>query len=259
MTKVEDFWQENKRFVLGVAAGAAVFGIGWLATEKTLGADLRSQRARLSTIEKQLAQPRYVAADQTRAEAERERLSQAVATLNDAVSFHARPEFALDGTSPANRYFAVQSRVREELLTLAGRAGLVVPEGLGLPALSPTKEQEIVRYLEALDVVERVVKLAIDAGCERIDEIRIALDPRLVSGKSIPDIEKTSIEFDLIGASAPLARWIAATQQERFGDVLLIDKLNLLASRTKADESRLEVVFRVAHLYGDLEAGKEKP
>ena len=253
MTKADDFWQENKPFVLGVAAGAALFGIGWLATAKTLGADLRAQRARLRTLETQLDQPRFVAADQERAQAERDSLSQAVTTLSDAVAFHARPEFALDGTSPANRYFAVQSRVREELLTLAGRAGLILPEGLGLPALSPTKEQEIVRYLEALDVVDRVVKLAIEAGCERIDEIRVQLDSRLVSGKSIPDIEKTSIEFDLIGPSAPLARWVALTQQERFGDVILIDKLNLVASRTKPDEARLEVTFRVAHLYGEEE------
>jgi hypothetical protein len=259
VSKVDDFWQENKPFVLGVAAGAVLFGIGWYAIGETLGADLRTQRARLTTLEKQAAQPRYTAADQGRAQAERDRLSEAVATLGDAVGFDARPEFALDGGSPANRYFAVQSRVREELLTLAGRAGLVLPEGLGLPALSPTREQEIVRYLEALDVVDRVVRFAIEAGCERIDEIRIALDPRRVSGKSIPDIERTSIEFDLIGPSAPMAKWIALTQQERHGGVILIDKLNLQASRTKVDEARLEVVFRVAHLYGEAQPETDEP
>ncbi|MCE9593072.1 MAG: hypothetical protein K8S98_02665 [Planctomycetes bacterium] len=259
MSNVENFWQENKPFVLGVAAGAVLFGIGWYAISKTLGAELRTQRARLVTLEKQVAQPRYTNADQEHAQAERDRLNQAVATLSDAVGFHARPEFALDGGSPANRYFAVQSRVREDLLTQAGRAGLALPEGLGLPALSPTREQEIVRYLEALDVVDRVTRLAIEADCERIDEIRIALDPRRVSGKSIPDIERTSIEFDLIGPSGPMAKWIALTQQERFGDVILIDKLNLQASRTKADEARLEVAFRIAHLYGEAQPEPEKP
>lgn len=258
MSPIEDFWQENKRFVLGVAAGAALFGIGWLAMAKSLGADLRTQRARLSTLEKQLAQSRYGAADQERAQAERDRLGAAVATLTEAVSFRARPEFALDASSPANRYFAVQTRVREELLTLAGRAGLALPEGLGLPTLSPTKELEIARYLEALDVVDRVVRLAIEAGCERIDEIRIALDPRLVSGKSIPDIERSGIDLTLIGASGPLTRWLVLTQSQRPGGGVLIDKVNLQASRTKADEARLEVTFRVAHLYGDLEVRGEE-
>ncbi|MCK6447990.1 MAG: hypothetical protein L6Q99_16475 [Planctomycetes bacterium] len=255
MSSVEDFWQENKRFVLGVAVGAALFGIGWFASEETLGATLRTQRTRLSTIEKQLAAPRFVAADQERAQAARDRAAEAVATLSGAVGFKARPEFALDGTSPASRYFAVQTRVREDVLSLAGRAGLSVPEGLGLPALSPTKEQEIVRYLEALDVIDRAVHYAIEAGCERIDSIRIALDPRLVSGKAIPDIEKTSIEFELFGGSGPLTRWLASTQDGRHGGALLVDKVDLQASRTKSDEAKLEVTFRVAHLYG----GEEQP
>lgn len=249
--KFNDFWQENKRFVSIVAAGAIVFAVGWVAIDGALGDALRAAKARERGLQQQLGQPQFSAADQAKAQATRDQLAAAVERLSQAVTFVPRPEFALDEGSASTRLFNVVSRTRDELLTLAGRAGLSMPQGLGMPALSPTKEQEIARYLEALDVVDRVARLAIEAQCSKIDDIRIKLDPRLLSGKAIADVERTSIEFELTGAAAPLTRLIALTQEPRNAGVLLVQRAAFETARIKSDEAKLELAILIAHLHGD--------
>ncbi len=256
--KLEDFWQENKSFVVTVVGGAVLFGAGWATINSTVGDELAKSRVRLTALEKQLAEPKFTEADQQKAQAERDKLAAAVDTLTGALAFQVRPDYELAGQAPSSRYFAVQAKAREELLALANRAGLVVPESLGLPNLSPTKEQEIVRDLEALDVIDRVVHLAIEAQCERIDEIHIKLDPRLVSGKPITDIEKTTVEFDLVGPAAPLCKLIALSQQKRATNPLLVDRVGMTSTRAKNDESKLEIAFLVAHLHGDAKSDAPK-
>jgi len=63
------------------------------------------------------------------------------------------------GGSSANHYLRTLSRVREELTQRANRASLKLDSSLGMPELSPTVEREILRYLEALDLVETVSDL----------------------------------------------------------------------------------------------------
>jgi hypothetical protein len=103
-----------------------------------------------------------------------------------------------------NQYFAAVSRVREELLRLAGRGNLRLPDDLGLPALAPTREAEIERYLEALDLVDRAVRLALANGVQRIDKIEIRLDPKLASRQGVGELEKTRVEVSASGRPAPL-------------------------------------------------------
>src|SRR5204863_482021 len=100
----------------------------------------------------------------------KERLTVSASKFTVDLSFFApRPAFAFDPAkgSASNQYFATVSSVREELLTLAGRNNMRIAEDLGLPALSPTRESEIVRYLEALDLVDRAVRLALASGVDR--------------------------------------------------------------------------------------------
>lgn len=246
-------WQENKRFLLTVAGGALVFGIGWMLVESYFGAELKRHSLSAKTAASKLERESlYTAAQLSEAEAENQRLVQAVETLTKACAFHARPRFVLDPArgSASNQYFAVVSAVREELLRQAGRANLRVPEDLGLPALSPTREPDIERYLQGLDLVERVVRTAIAAGCERIDKIEIKLDPRLTAREGVGRIEKTRVSFSFSGKGAPLVALAALSQQPDardaagapLGGPLIVDKAEMLPTRTGA-ESSLEIVF----------------
>ena len=245
------YWQENKRFVSAVGVGLVLFFIAWAVVDGSLGDDLRGQRARLARVQRDLKKPLFNSSELQLAEHENQALRAAVQTLAAAVEFTPRPDFALaPGASPSSRYFAVVSDVRDDLQTRAGRAGLALPKDLGLPALSPTREQEIARFLEGLDVVDATVQLAIEVGCERIDRIHIKLDPRLLSGKAIADLEKTVIELRFLGSSEPLVRLLQLLQREHDGRTFKVEGVEVRPSRSQRGQVRMDLELVVAHLHG---------
>jgi len=253
-----NYWQENKRFLLTVAGGALVFGIGWMVIESSYGNELARQRtvARV-TSDKLGKEAMYTASDLTAATAENEKLVAAVDTLTKACSFPTRTQFVLDAKrgSASNQYFAVVSAVRDDLLRQAGRANLRVPEDLGLPALSPTREPDIARYLEALDLVDRVVRMAIATGCERIEKIDIRLDPRLTAREGVGRVERTRVTFTFSGKGSPIVALLSLSQQADvkdtngapFGGPLLVEKADMLPARSGA-ETGLEISFLCARV-----------
>jgi hypothetical protein len=249
---VNDFWQENKRFVLSVAGGLVAFTVGVVLINHFFGEDLAAETGKLNRAKTGLSAALFQPPDLELARSENQSLAQAVTRLGEAIEFKARPAFQLGESSATNRYFAVVSSTREDLLARAGRAGVAIPDDLGLPVPSPTKEQEIVRYLEALDLIERATQLTIEAGVERLEEIRIALDPRLLSGKSLEGIEKTLVKLKLKGTSLPLSRMLLLAEQPREGQTLLVERAELTAATgAKADEARLELWLVAAHQHGE--------
>ena len=70
----ENYWQENKNFVLSVAGGALVFLIAFLVLDSSYGADLRGSAARLGREQAKLRQSYYTNADLGRVEEEHEAL-----------------------------------------------------------------------------------------------------------------------------------------------------------------------------------------
>jgi len=257
---LEAFWQENKRFVLLVVGGALVFLVGWIAIQSLLGDDLAAQRRSAESSQRKLAsEPMYSADDYKKLEAENGTLIAAVETLTNAVSWKARPLFALDSKrgAPSNHYFAAVAATREDLLRRAGRANLRIPEDLGLPALSPTKESDIVRYLEGLDLVDRAVRFALETGCQRVDRIQIQLDPKLNSKVGVGTLERTRITMNLSGPPAPLVAFLARSQEAEVqadgslaAGPLLVERCEMTPARAsnRADEGSLEVVFVVARI-----------
>jgi len=256
---LNEYWQENKRFLVVTASGLVVFLLGTMVVDHFFRSELRSlQRAAASADSKLRGSSMYDANQLSEAERQNEALRQAVATLTQATAFQARPEFRLDPKAGAatNQYFAAVSRVRDDLLKTAGRGNLRVPDDLGLPALSPTREAEIERYLEALDLVDRAVRRALAAGVQRIDKIEIRLDPKLASRQGVGDLERTRVDLAASGAPAPLVHFLTATQAPGTGAAgkadatgpLLIEKAEIQTSRGKAEESVLQVTFLAARV-----------
>src|SRR5688572_11169051 len=148
---VGNYWAENKRFLVTVGIGAAVFFAAWTAIDAFLGADLAAQSGKKSRIETELRAGMYSGADLEKAEAQHQALLAACERLRANVEFVARPEFRIEkGMAATSRYFSVLERTRDDLETRASRAGFSVPNHLGMPQLPPTKEVELARYLEAL-------------------------------------------------------------------------------------------------------------
>lgn len=247
---LSELWQENKRFLLSVAGGIVLFAIAWNVVDGATWARARAARGRIAARRADLAKPMFRSDQRDRAREQNEALRAALDELAGEVEFHPRPEFmAADSASISSAYFATASDVRESLMTLAGRSGLRLPESLGLPP-SVLDEAEIGRYLEGLDVVDRVVHLAMRAGVERIDAIRIRLDPAVLADRTLPPVERTRVELELSGAPQPLVRLLALTQEPLHGQPLLIDRVEMKSARTKRDEATLELVLLAVHLHG---------
>lgn len=241
----DDYWQENKRFVLTVLGGLIVFWIGNMMIDSFIGSDLRSKQASRVSLQRKLREERFLPRDLATARSQNEELVAARDELSGALAWSARPEFRLDPSrgSAGNQYFATAQRVRDDLLRRAGRRNVRIDQDLGLPALAPTRDDEIERHLEALDLVERVVGLAIDERVERVDDIEISLDPGLRGRKGVGRVERTRIKMKMVGESAPMLRVLAATQAPALGASLVIEELEIVPERTKTDEVRLEVKF----------------
>jgi hypothetical protein len=248
---LNNYWQENKRFLTSVGVGLAVFLVGWYSIDSTFGVELRGTRATRTRREADLRQPMFAATDLDRAKAQQEQLVSACVALRSSVEFVARPQFRLEKGQPAtSRYFSVLERTRDELKRLASRSGLALPLDLGMPAVAPTKDAELARYLEALDALDQVVHAATRSGVSRIDQLRVKLDPRLLSGRPFNDLEKTLVEVRLIGPALPLVRLVATLQDpgpKGDGRTLLVERCDIEPARLKNEHVRMELVLALVH------------
>ena len=260
---LNDYWQENKRFLVTVASGVVLFVIGSMVIDSLFRDELVAQRREVdATARKLRSEPMYTNADLEAAKRENEALARSVEVLSQRVAFQPREPFRFDPKkgSASNQYFAEVARVREQLLTLAGRANLKVPEDLGLPALSPTREGEIARYLEALDVIDRAVRLALANGVQRIDKIEIRLDPKLASRQGVGDVERTRVAITTSGPPTPMIEFLRASQSagQEAGTPLVVEKFEIVPrGKGEANESTVEIVFLAVRL--DLEKPPEAP
>ncbi len=252
---LNDYWQENKNFALSVAAGFIAFFIGNSIIQSNIGADVTKTRGRINTTQRELNKITLTKTDLREAESENEALQAAVIELVAQVDFKARPDFSLDPSlgSASNQYFAQVSTVREELSREAGRLGVTIPDDLGLPTLAPTREDELARYLEAFDLVERVVRLSFETGVRKVDKIKISLDPKLRGPKGLESIERTRVKVNLAGNSGALVQLLAACQDASRGKVLLVQDCELTPERARPTEAVMEINFIVARPRLELE------
>ena len=246
---LNDYWQENKRFVTTVAIGAAVFLIAYSLLASSYGDKIGAKQSRRLTLQGELAAALFGSADLSAARAENEALRSAVDELTPRADFQARDSFRLaSGASAGSQYLRTLTEVRESLIPRANRNNLQIDPSLGMPSLSPTKDDEIERYLEALDLVDTVANLAIDAGVRRLDKIQVRLDPGLGTRAGVGAIERTRVKFQLEGPALPLARLLASTQRPPDGRALMIDDVEMISSRQKEGEARLDLTVTAARL-----------
>lgn len=253
---VNDFWQENKRFVMSVAGGALVFITGIVLIKNLFGSELDAQQLRKTRATAVLAGPLYAQADLDALREEHEKLAAAHAALAAASVYQPREAFAPGTGSMTTRYFDLTSSTREQLLELAGRVGVPVPDNLGLPALAPDKVQHIERMLEGLDVVDRTLRLAFEAGISRVEGLDIKLDPVLLSGKPLEGLEKTLVTFKLRGTAASMARLMLLAQRSAEQRIAVLERADFIAAGARVEDARLELVLAAVRLH---ESKPEEP
>ena len=250
-------WQEHKPFLLSVAGGVVLFFGAWWGIDSSLGKNSRKEATRIARAQADLRKEFYSARDLQLAKGQNEALRAALGDLSAACEFHAREGFAAGkGASVESQYIATVYRVREELLQLAGRANLVLPKDLGLAAQAPTRPTELQRSLECLDAVDRFVRIALDCGYARIEEIKFTIDARVRSGKPIADIEQNLVRIKAVAHPRAIASSLIALRRPSQSERLLIKTLDVTPSRSKVEELVIELELAVLHPPGlaDLSA-----
>lgn len=248
----DDYWQENKGFVAQVGAGLVAFLVGMAIIDRTVGADVEAERRKVSREQQKLRQEAYSGTDLDLAREDNDALALAVGELAARVSFEGSQGFLSDG-EPATpeRYLAAVAAIRDELLPAAGRANLQLDQSFGLPDLSPTREDELERYLEGLDLVVQVSRFAIEEGAEEIRSIQIRLDSRVRSRGNPVGVERTRVLFDLLGPNLALSQVLARTQTDS-PSPLVIEEVEMQTQRGSLDEARLQVTFLVPRIAPEM-------
>jgi hypothetical protein len=254
---LEEYWQENKRFLARVGIGLAVFLVGLGVVDATVGGERKRLETAVAATQRNLAAPFFTAADRDLAEADHTALAATVEALRAQVEFQPREQFrGAAGALDTARYISTASRVRSELLPLASRRNVSVDPTLGIPDTSPTRTDEIERHLDALDVVERVVRGAIDERVKRVTKVTVKLDPGLNSRKGVGRIERTRVVFELEGDDLALQRLVARTQLAEPAP-LVIESANFNRSQRDPQVVVLELTVLVVRVQAPAAESEE--
>jgi len=168
-------WQTHRRFLSGAAGALLLFLLAESLIGSTARSSLLSSQRRLRAAEGKLGTPSFGPADVARLEKHARALEERVAELGGRTLPPLRQEFRPQaGQSPTQHYIELTGRLRRELIPWANRRNVDVDETLGLPPISPTDPQKIARVLRGLDLVERVVRLAVESGAGKVSDLEIA-------------------------------------------------------------------------------------
>ena len=160
---LQDFWQENKRWLLGVVAGLVVVWIGMGIVQAVFGggAALRSAEAQA----RQLSTMKVYDSEALRAAREQnQRLVGLDQRLREHVAFEPGERFVLAGKGDPDVYFpGVERAVRSSVVDRAREAGVELDErNLSWP--TPIGREEIEARLVELAVLEHAALRLLDAG-----------------------------------------------------------------------------------------------
>jgi hypothetical protein len=161
---LNDFWQENKRWVLGCVAGLLVFLIARMIVDGRFNAPARAAVGKTRGIYSSVAKgEKYLEKHEAAARAERDRLDATLQVLRAAMHYELPKRFDLAGKGDAELYRAtVFSEVRTAAVERAAAANVEFPED-GLSWSPQTERDAIQRELIGISLVDHVVAQLIAA------------------------------------------------------------------------------------------------
>lgn len=204
-------WQENKIFVTLVAAGLLVLLIGQSIVSGLYPVSTKNKTLARSRSELRLLDA--VSSDTLgRVRDSNETHSQRYREVVNRVGFTPRKEFLLKaGRNTDIQYIEIVAAQREQLVEAAKINNITVDSSLGMPEMSPTKLKEIQRSLMGLDIVNRVVVLAIGCNVREVGTIELVRD----TGRRTRDlIDEQRVRFKMRGTIASIASLLERLQFE---------------------------------------------
>lgn len=179
---VQEFWQENKRWVLGVVAGAIVVWIGTGVVDSAFGA--RSIAVRANTAASEIKKAHFDAQALAAVRKENEALTAMTARLRDAVGFVPDEDFVLEGKGdPATWFPTIAHRVRTKVLRLAQESGVTL-EDKNLAWTPPVDREDVEARLVELCVLDHAASRLFDASAEVLER-----DPEALGLQTIDSLK----------------------------------------------------------------------
>lgn len=245
------FWQTHRRFIMGMAGGAVVFFILLAITGGGSKERLSKARTSIGRASRQMASNKMFAASQVSELKERFNMLQ---DRNQLLADRNLPAFrerfqVPPGMPPAQHYISLTGEMRDELIGWALRRNCEVDDSLGLPPVSPSQPQQIDRVLRGLDVVDRVVHLAVDFGASEVDKIRIAQKRSRRSGRNVSPLDITPVTLEVTFTRTSIAPFMnALLAEQQAGRPLGLMGLEVLPRNEKRLEQKLLLEFGVGAL-----------
>lgn len=232
-------WQEHKTFITLVMAGLLVFIIGQVIISEFYPVD--AEKAAVYRARRDIQRLEVVQRDDLEAaEEDNEKYAATYDSVVKRVNFVPREEFLLTPTESADvQYFRIVAREREALVEWPKTQNITVANNLGMPELSPTRKKEIERNLIALDVVDRVVGLAIESDMREVGTIELVPDLRR---RKTGFIDELKVRFKMTGTMAKTAAFLEKLQYSE--NYLVVSEAELVA--TAGDGNLLETDLTVS-------------
>jgi len=245
------FWQTHRRFIMGIAGGLVAFFILLAITGGGAKDRLAKARGSISRSTRQMQGNKLYAANQVSALKQRLedlQLRNSLLAERNLPAFRSRFQVP-PGTPPAQHYISLTGEMRDELIGWALRRNCEVDSSLGLPPVSPSQPQQIERVLRGLDVVDRVVHLAVDFGAAEVDKIRVAQNRRRQSGRNVSPLDITPVTMEVTFQRASITPFLSALLAEQdAGRPLGLTALEILPRNEKRMEQKLLLEFGVGAL-----------
>ncbi len=245
------FWQTHRRFILGMAGGLVVFFILLAITGGGSKDRLSKAKTSINRSRRQMQGNELYAANQVATLEQRLedlRLHNSLLAERDLPAFRQRFQVP-PGTPPAQHYISLSGELRDELIGWALRRNCEVDDSLGLPPVSPSQPQQIDRVLRGLDVVDRVVRMAVDFGASEVDKIRVAQNRRRRTGRNVSPLDITPVTMEITFHRASIAPFLSAMLAEQeAGRPLGMTGLEILPRNDKRMEQKILLEFGVGAL-----------
>ena len=255
---MEYFWKENKKFVIAVAGGLVFlmlynsFVLGPLKRGAEAAASQRSRERK--DLERRMAQG--VPKDESLVEARRDRDQnrRLLAAMAPEVGFAVDDRFLKPKRGGAKAHYDdLKIELTNELKEKATAGGVVPPQNIGMG--DDVTEETAPELLQRLAIIDRLVKLSVEAGIEKIDTIDglYMMDRDDRNSRKAQFLTKSSVFMRFTGKVESVFKVLHAAQKK--GSYLAVTHFEM--GRPDSTKDSFEAQIAVSLLKVDDKAGFE--
>lgn len=224
---LNDLWQGNKRFILGIGCALVLLLIaeGIIGSVWDVGTKSRTVASLSGKLRREEAPKQSELAD---VEGDNMVLSERLEELYGQMTFETADKYVLPEheTSPDLLFNTIRSAARDELVDVAARRNIRVDASLGLPEFTPSGREAIQRALAGLNIVEQVVTAAIVAGVRGVPEIEIIDRKGSRRKKNESFVDPLQVKFRIEGSTSAVAE-LVQTLVRGDGQFLCVEEAEL--------------------------------